>query len=35
MNRKDMIPLLGTFVCWGSLYVVSKIAPGCTHFFII
>lgn len=26
MNRKDMIPLLGTFVCWGSLYVVSKIA---------
>lgn len=26
MNRKHMIPLLGTFVCWGSLYVVSKIA---------
>lgn len=26
MNKKHMIPLLGTFVCWGSLYVVSKIA---------
>ena len=26
MNKKYMIPLLGTFVCWGSLYVVSKIA---------
>ena len=26
MNRKHMIPLLGTFVCWGSLYIVSKIA---------
>lgn len=26
MNRKHMIPLLGTFLCWGSLYVVSKIA---------
>ena len=26
MNRRDMIPLLGTFLCWGSLYVVSKIA---------
>ena len=21
-----MIPLLGTFLCWGSLYVVSKLA---------
>lgn len=26
MNKKHMIPLLGTFICWGSLYVVSKIA---------
>ena len=26
MNRKHMIPLLGTFLCWGSLYVVSKLA---------
>lgn len=26
MNKKYMIPLLGTFLCWGSLYVVSKIA---------
>lgn len=26
MNKRDMIPLLGTFLCWGSLYVVSKIA---------
>ncbi len=26
MNRRTMIPLLGTFLCWGSLYVVSKIA---------
>lgn len=26
MNKKHMIPLLGTFLCWGSLYVVSKIA---------
>lgn len=26
MNKKAMIPLLGTFLCWGSLYVVSKIA---------
>lgn len=28
MNRKTMIPLFGTFLCWGSLYVVSKIALG-------
>lgn len=28
MNRKHMIPLLGTFVCWGSVYVASKIALG-------
>ena len=21
-----MIPLLGAFLCWGSLYVVSKLA---------
>ena len=26
MNKRTMIPLLGTFLCWGSLYVVSKIA---------
>ena len=26
MNRKYMIPLFGTFLCWGSLYTVSKIA---------
>ena len=26
MNKKHMIPLLGTFLCWGSMYVVSKIA---------
>ena len=26
VNRKHMLPLLGTFVCWGSLYVVSKVA---------
>ena len=26
MNKRNMIPLLGTFLCWGSLYVVSKIA---------
>lgn len=26
MNRKAMIPLLSTFVLWGSLYIVSKIA---------
>lgn len=26
MNRKYMIPLLSTFVLWGSLYIVSKIA---------
>lgn len=26
MNRKHMIPLLGAFLCWGSLYVVSKLA---------
>ena len=26
MNKKYMIPLLGTFLCWGSVYVVSKIA---------
>jgi len=28
MNRKYMIPLLGTFLCWGSVYVASKIAMG-------
>ena len=28
MNRKYMIPLFGTFVCWGSMYTVSKIALG-------
>ena len=28
MNRKYMIPLFLTFVCWGSLYIVSKIALG-------
>ena len=28
MNRKYMAPLLGTFLCWGSLYVVSKMAMG-------
>ena len=26
MNRKHMIPLFGTFLCWGSMYTVSKIA---------
>ena len=26
MKKKDMLPLLGAFVCWGSLYVVSKVA---------
>ena len=26
VNKRYMIPLLGTFLCWGSLYVVSKIA---------
>lgn len=26
MNKRYMVPLLGTFLCWGSLYVVSKIA---------
>ena len=26
MNRKHMIPLLLTFLCWGSVYVASKIA---------
>ena len=25
-NKKHLIPLLGTFLCWGSLYIVSKIA---------
>ena len=25
-NKKHLIPLFGTFLCWGSLYVVSKIA---------
>jgi len=28
MNRKYMVPLLGTFLCWGSVYVASKIAMG-------
>ena len=26
MNKKYMIPLLSTFLCWGSVYVASKIA---------
>ena len=26
MNRKHIIPLLCTFLCWGSVYVASKIA---------
>lgn len=26
MNKRHLIPLFGTFVLWGSLYVVSKIA---------
>ena len=26
MNKRYMVPLLGTFLCWGSLYIVSKIA---------
>ena len=26
VNKRYMVPLLGTFLCWGSLYVVSKIA---------
>lgn len=26
VNMRYMIPLLGTFLCWGSQYVVSKIA---------
>ncbi|MBP3428257.1 MAG: DMT family transporter [Clostridia bacterium] len=26
MNKKHLIPLFGTFLCWGSLYIVSKIA---------
>ena len=26
MNKKHLIPLFGTFVLWGSLYIVSKIA---------
>jgi len=26
MNKRSMIPLLDTFLCWGSIYVVSKIA---------
>ena len=25
-NKKHLIPLFGTFLCWGSLYIVSKIA---------
>ncbi|MBR4038555.1 MAG: DMT family transporter [Clostridia bacterium] len=28
MNRRYMIPLLSTFVCWGSVYAASKIALG-------
>ena len=28
MNKKHMIPLFGTFLCWGSVYVASKIAMG-------
>ena len=26
MKKRYLIPLFGTFICWGSLYVVSKIA---------
>ncbi len=26
MNRKHMVPLFGAFLCWGSLYIVSKMA---------
>ena len=26
MKKTYMIPLFGTFLCWGSLYIVSKIA---------
>ena len=26
MKKKYLIPLFGTFLCWGSLYIVSKIA---------
>ena len=26
MNKKHMIPLLSTFLCWGSVYAASKIA---------
>jgi len=28
MNRRYMIPLFGAFLCWGSMYTVSKIAMG-------
>ena len=28
MNKKYMVPLFGTFICWGSVYVASKIAMG-------
>lgn len=26
MNKRNMIPLFGTFLLWGSLYIVSKVA---------
>ena len=26
MNKRNLIPLFGTFLLWGSLYIVSKIA---------
>lgn len=26
MNKRDMLPLLGTFLLWGGMYVASKIA---------
>lgn len=26
MKKTTMVPLFGTFLCWGSLYIVSKIA---------
>ena len=26
MNKKHFVPLFGTFILWGSMYVVSKIA---------
>ncbi|MBR5301989.1 MAG: DMT family transporter [Clostridia bacterium] len=28
MNKRDMIPLVGTFLLWGGMYVASKVALG-------